>query len=97
MAKELKGPLGLTNKVSKAQNALSKSGRVGNMTAKVLNSLGKITRPISTIAKGLTVAAAGDIPDMVKGWIEKGKEMVDQKSEPTLRQNIPSFQKRFTN
>ena len=96
MAKELKGPLGLTDKVSKAQNVLSKSGRVGNMTAKVLNSLGKITRPISTIAKGLTVAAAGDIPDMVKGWMKKGKEMTDKVPQQQTLGQMPSWNRLST-
>lgn len=97
IAQELKGPLGITNKFTKAQNVLTKSGRLGTISGNVLRSLGKITRPIATISKAATVAAAGDIPDMVKGWMEKGKEMVDKvPQQQTLRQNIPSFQKRFT-
>jgi hypothetical protein len=96
IAKELKGPLGLTQKFSKAQGVLGKTGRIGSMGGNFLRSLGKITRPIATISKGLTVAATGDIPAMVKGWMEKGKEMADEVPQQTLRQNIPSFQKRFT-
>jgi hypothetical protein len=97
IAKELKGPLGISNKFSKAQNVLTKTGRVGTITGNVLRSLGKVTRPIATISKALTVSAAGDIPAMVKGWMERGKEMVDKvPQQQTLRQNIPSFQKRFT-
>jgi hypothetical protein len=93
IAKELKGGLGLTDKISKTQNILSKSGRVGQMTGKVLSSLGKISRPIATISKALTVGATGDIPDMVKGWMEKGKEMVNKVPQQKTLMRIPSFQR----
>jgi hypothetical protein len=93
IAKELKGGLGLSDKISKTQNILSKSGRVGQMTGKVLSSLGKISRPIATISKALTVGATGDIPAMVKGWMEKGKEMVNKVPQQKTLMRIPSFQR----
>jgi hypothetical protein len=93
IAKELKGVLGLSDKISKTQNILTKSGRVGQMTGKVLSSLGKISRPIATISKALTVGATGDIPAMVKGWMEKGKEMVNKVPQQKTLMRIPSFQR----
>lgn len=96
IAKELKGPLGITNKFTKAQNVLGKTGRVGTTAANVMRSLGKITRPLATISKGLTVAAAGDIPDMVKGWMEKGKELVDQVPQQQTLGKMPSWNRLST-
>lgn len=93
VAKEIKGPLNLSQRVSRASNIASKTGRLGEGVINFGKALTKASRPLATLAKASTVAAAGDVPAMVKGWMEKGAKMVDQVPQQKTLGRIPSFQR----
>jgi hypothetical protein len=83
----------LGQKVSRATGIVAKSGRVGQGAIQFGKTLAKPIRPISTIAKALTVSSAGDIPKMLDDWKKKGAEIMDKVPQQKTLGRIPSFQR----
>ena len=100
VAQEFKTAFNIGQRLEKAGFVASRTGRIGE---KVAAFFGKVAKPVKAVArltasaaKAGTIASGGDIPAMVKGWMEKGKEMVNKVPQQRTFTRIPSFQRLST-